>query len=236
MMKWREYAGIIHFRQIIHCRTFFWEDDKSPLWLPVSEVMRGRGWATGRMATELLRSRVALPMKDSRFCFFFQGKWCIQTKVDSPTSPIVINKCRGRWEAMIFRRVSSSHILLQWSFFPWSFSVPAHRTPRRAVAPRSEAWLRQVARQQKNIKKSRAAHSIHVNRLNNHEEPWTTNHSANWCKLQRSGKLESLLDRESRHSSRQLQGTFTSMAPHMRVSLRGCSETTGRPETRISSF
>ena len=85
--------------------------------------------------------------------FFFQGKWCIQTKVDSPTSPIVINKCRGRWDAMIFRRVSSSHIPLQWSFFPWSFSVPAHRTPRRAVAQRSEAWLRQVARQQKKTKK-----------------------------------------------------------------------------------
>ena len=63
------------------CRTFFWEDDKSLLWLPVSEVTRGHGWTTGRMATELLRSRVALPMKDNRFCFFsFKGSGAFKQK------------------------------------------------------------------------------------------------------------------------------------------------------------
>ena len=123
------------------------------------------------------------------FVFFFQGKWCIQTKVDSPTSPIVIHKCRGRWEAMIFRRVSSSHIPLQWSFFPWSFSVPAHRTPRRAVAPRSEAWLRQAARQQKKIKK--AVQHIQFmlivwRTMNNHEQPTIQQIDANCRDLESS--------------------------------------------------
>jgi hypothetical protein len=154
MMKWREYAGIIHFRQIIHLSYILLRRRQiapvvTCLWGYEGAWLDNRAHGHGTFTESSGTSYEGQPV----LFFFFQGKWCIQTKVDSPTSPIVINKCRGRWDAMIFRRVSSSHIPLQWSFFPWSFSVPAHRTPRRAVAPRSEAWLRQVARQQKKTKK-----------------------------------------------------------------------------------
>ena len=190
------------------------------------EVTRGRGWTTGRMATELLRSRVALPMKDNRF-FFFQGKWCIPTKADSPTSPIVTNKCRGRWEAMIFHRVSSSHIPRQWSFFPWSFSV-AHRAGQWHQDQKHGygKWLGSKKRYQKR----RAAHSIHVNRLKMFEEPWASMNNQPFSKLMQIGKLESLTENP---------GIEIPAARYVHIdgtTYEGESswlQTTGRPETRV---